>query len=202
MMNCPICLLNLVEEKKYASSQPEFLYYVFCSECGNIIGCSAETGKLVEVSDMAANADAARAYITNDVFEEEVEKELPAPQVIAVDEFHEFCAVIDKQLEPEEEVVVPLLQLELEEMEKEIAELEDKVEDDRIREVPDDIHHQLEAEAFGDYLILINDYKERDFEIFTGSKQELNEHLKALNLHNAPKVYVLKQIPVHTTYSI
>jgi hypothetical protein len=197
MMNCPICLLNLVEEKKYASSQPEFLYYVFCSECGNIIGCSAETGKLVEVCDMAANADAARAYITNDVFEENITEELPVLQATPADEFY---TMLDEQ--PEEEVVVPLLQLELEEMEQEIAELEAKVEDDRIREVPDDIHHQLEAEAFGDYLIIINDYKEADFELFTGSKQELNEHLKALNLHNAPKVYALKQIPVHTTYSI
>ena len=193
MMNCPICLLNLVEEKKYASSQPEFLYYIFCSECGNIIGCNAVTCQLVEVHDMAANADAARAYITNDVFKEDMVEELPVLQATPADEVY---AMLDEQ--PEEEVVVPLLQLELEEME----ELEAKVEDDRIREVPDDIQHQLEAEAFGDYLIIINDYKEKDFELFTGSKQELNEHLKALNLHNAPKVYALKQIPVHTTYSI
>ena len=101
-----------------------------------------------------------------------------------------------------EDEVVPLLQLELEELEKEIEEIEAEVEDDRVREVPEDIQHQLEAEAFGDYLIIINDYKEADFELFTGSKQELNEHLKALNLHNAPKVYALKQIPVHTTYSV
>ena len=197
MMNCPVCLLNLVEEKKYQSSQPEYLYYIFCSECGNIVGCNAVTTELEEVHDMASNADAARAYITNDLFKENmVEPEMEVVQAVPAEEFY---AMLEEQ--PEEEVI-PLLQLELEEMEEEIAELEAEIEDDRVREVPDDIHHQLEAEAFGDYLILINDYKERDFEIFTGSKQELNEHLKALNLHNAPKVYVLKQIPVHTTYSI
>lgn len=196
-MNCPICLLNLEGEKKYASSQPQFLYYMFCSECGNIVGCNPVTSKLEEVHDLVCNSDAARAYITNDLFKENmVEPEMEVVQAVPAEEFY---AMLEQE---QEEEVVPLLQLELEEMEKEIAELEAKVEDDRVREVPEDIHHQLEAEAFGDYLIIINDYKEADFELFTGSKQELNEHLKALNLHNAPKVYALKQIPVHTTYSV
>lgn len=199
-MNCPVCLLNVTEEKKYQSNHPEFLYYVFCPECGNILGCDVITTELKEVSDVAANADAARAYITNEVYKENMEQELPVLQAMPVEEFHDILESINEHIEEDE--VVPLLQLELEEMEKEIEEIEAEVEDDRIREVPEDIQHQLEAEAFGDYLIIINDYKEADFELFTGSKQELNEHLKALNLHNAPKVYALKQIPVHTTYSV
>ena len=44
MMNCPVCLLNLVEEKKYQSSQPEYLYYIreemLFASCKNVITCN------------------------------------------------------------------------------------------------------------------------------------------------------------------
>jgi hypothetical protein len=178
-MNCPVCLTNLTEEVKYASSVDDYVYYVFCPDCGNIIGLSTTSLKLEQVDGLVGNSDAARSYITNDRYEEDV---------------------LEVNEEPEEEVV-PLLQLELEAMEEQEPEQE-PVEDDRVREVPEDIQHQIDAVGFGDYLIIINDYKEADFELFTGTREELNAHLEALNLHNAPKVYTLKQLHVKTTYSV
>lgn len=196
-MNCPICLTNLCNEVKYKSQQEEYYFYYFCPDCGSVIGYNLESLELEEIdSDDLVNAsDAAKAYITNRIVETVTQVELEDIPVIQAVPAEMFYA-------EDEQEVVPLLQLELEEMEKEINEIEAKIEDERIREVPEDIQHQLDVEGFGDYLIIINDYKEADFELFTGSKQELNEHLKALNLHNAPKVYTLKQLPVHTTYSI
>lgn len=181
-MNCPVCLTNLTEEVKYASSVDDYAFYVFCPDCGNIIGLSTTSLKLEQVDGLVGNSDAARSYITNDRYKEDVSETL----------------VVDE--EPEEEVV-PLLQLELEAMEEQEPKQE-PIEDDRVREVPEDIQHQIDAVGFGDYLIIINDYKEADFELFTGTREELNAHLEALNLHNAPKVYTLKQLHVKTTYSV
>ena len=188
MMNCPVCISNLEEEQKYLSNSDNYIYYVFCPDCGNIIGLNRVSLKLEQVDDMVSNSDAARAYITDDKY---IENEAPLQtQVIS---------------EPEEDVeddVVPLIQIELETFEEQKQEESKVKEDDRIREVPEDIQHQIGAVGFGDYLIIINDFKEADFELFTGTREELNEHLKALNLHNAPKVYTLKQLHVKTTYSI
>ena len=69
-------------------------------------------------------------------------------------------------------------------------------------EVEDDIKHQLEAKDFGEYLIVIGDYAEKDFDVFVGTKKELNEHIADLHLHETPKVYALKQLPVRTKYEV
>ena len=69
-------------------------------------------------------------------------------------------------------------------------------------EVEDDIKHQLEAKDFGEYLIVIGDYAERDFDVFVGTKKELNEHIADLHLHETPKVYALKQLQVRTKYEV
>ena len=69
-------------------------------------------------------------------------------------------------------------------------------------EVEDDIKHQLEAKDFGEYLIVIGDYTEKDFDVFVGTKKELNEHIADLHLHETPKVYALKQLPVRTKYEV
>ena len=69
-------------------------------------------------------------------------------------------------------------------------------------EVEDDIKHQLEAKDFGEYLIVIGDYTEKDFDVFVGTKAELNDHIAELHLHQTPKVYALKQLPVRTKYEV
>ena len=69
-------------------------------------------------------------------------------------------------------------------------------------EVADDIKHQLEAKDFGEYLIVIGDYAEKDFDVFVGTKAELNKHIEELHLHETPKVYVLKQLQVKTKYEV
>lgn len=69
-------------------------------------------------------------------------------------------------------------------------------------EVEDDIKHQLEAKDFGEYLIVIGDYAEKDFDVFVGTKAELNDHIAELHLHQTPKVYALKQLPVRTKYEV
>ena len=69
-------------------------------------------------------------------------------------------------------------------------------------EVEDDIKHQLEAKDFGEYLIVIGDYTEKDFDVFVGTKAELNNHIAELHLHQTPKVYILKQLPVRTKYEV
>ena len=69
-------------------------------------------------------------------------------------------------------------------------------------EVEDDIKHQLEAKDFGEYLIVIGDYAEKDFDVFVGTKKELNEHIADLHLHETPKVYALKQLQVRTKYEV
>ena len=69
-------------------------------------------------------------------------------------------------------------------------------------EVEDDIKHQLEAKDFGEHLIVIGDYTEKDFDVFVGTKAELNDHIAELHLHQTPKVYILKQLPVRTKYEV
>ena len=69
-------------------------------------------------------------------------------------------------------------------------------------EVEDDIKHQLEAKDFGEYLLVIGDYAEKDFDVFVGTKAELNDHIAELHLHQTPKVYILKQLPVRTKYEV
>ena len=69
-------------------------------------------------------------------------------------------------------------------------------------EVADDIKHQLGAKDFGEYLIVIGDYAEKDFDVFVGTKAELNDHIAELHLHQTPKVYILKQLPVRTKYEV
>ena len=69
-------------------------------------------------------------------------------------------------------------------------------------EVEDDIKHQLEAKDFGEYLIVIGDYAEKDFDVFVGTKAELNDHIAELHLHQTPKVYALKQLQVRTKYEV
>ena len=69
-------------------------------------------------------------------------------------------------------------------------------------EVADDIKHQLEAKDFGEYLIVIGDYAEKDFDVFVGTKAELNKHIEELHLHETPKVYALKQLQVKTKYEV
>ena len=69
-------------------------------------------------------------------------------------------------------------------------------------EVADDIKHQLGAKDFGEYLIVIGDYTEKDFDVFVGTKAELNDHIAELHLHQTPKVYILKQLPVRTKYEV
>ena len=69
-------------------------------------------------------------------------------------------------------------------------------------EVEDDIKHQLEAKDFGEYLIVIGDYTEKDFDVFVGTKAELNDHIAELHLHQTPKVYILKQLPIRTKYEV
>lgn len=69
-------------------------------------------------------------------------------------------------------------------------------------EVADDIKHQLGAKDFGEYLIVIGDYAEKDFDVFVGTKAELNKHIEELHLHETPKVYALKQLQVKTKYEV
>ena len=69
-------------------------------------------------------------------------------------------------------------------------------------EVADDIKHHLEAKDFGEYLIVIGDYSEKDFDVFVGTKAELNEHIAKLHLVVTPKVYMLKQLQVKTKYEV
>lgn len=69
-------------------------------------------------------------------------------------------------------------------------------------EVADDIKHQIEAKDFGEYLIVIGDYTEKDFDVFVGTKADLNAHIAELHLHQTPKVYKLVQLPVVTKYEV
>lgn len=55
---------------------------------------------------------------------------------------------------------------------------------------------------FGDYLIVIGDYSERDFNIYTGPKRGLNTYINTLHLHETPKVYKLTQLKVETKYEV
>lgn len=69
-------------------------------------------------------------------------------------------------------------------------------------DVCDDIKHHLDVKDFGEYLIVIGDYSERDFDVFVGSKEELNAHIAELHLKCEPKVYALKQLQVRTKYEV
>ena len=79
---------------------------------------------------------------------------------------------------------------------------EEPVEVPQPVEVEEDIQHQIDAKDFGEYLIVIGDYGEQDFEVFAGSKEQLNAHIAELHLHQTPRVYALKQLQVKTKYEV
>ena len=63
-------------------------------------------------------------------------------------------------------------------------------------------NEQINAKEFGEYLIVIGDYAEQDFNLFTGTKKDLNAYIENLHLHSTPKVYMLKQLKVETKYAV
>lgn len=92
------------------------------------------------------------------------------------------------------------------ELEKEIVSNIPKVET-VVEEVKDPegvaaFNEQLNAKEFGEYLIVIGDYAEQDFNLFTGTKKDLNTYIANLHLHTTPKVYMLKQLQVATKYEV
>lgn len=121
--------------------------------------------------------DASKAYIKNDIYV----MEEPEP---VVETIPDTCYIGD---------VAKLNKL--------AQEVEANKEPEVI-EVEDDIKHHLEAKDFGEYLIVIGDYAEKDFDVFVGTKKELEDHVNNLHLHQTPKVYILKQLPVRTKYEI
>lgn len=61
---------------------------------------------------------------------------------------------------------------------------------------------QLNAIDFGEYLIVIGDYSEKDFDVFVGTKAQLNEHINELRLHKMPRVYKMQELKVKVKYEV
>lgn len=164
--------------KIFYSGLDDTMGYVF--ENDEIFLVDKKTGEKIEkeiTSEILT--DASKAYIKNDVYV--VEKE---PEPVVEEPIPDTCYIGD---------VTKLNKL--------AQEAETKKEPEVI-EVADDIKHHLEAKDFGEYLIVIGDYAEKDFNVFVGTKKELEDHINNLHLHQTPKVYILKQLPVRTKYEI
>ena len=168
-------------EKIYNSSFDENVGYIL--EEDNIRLVNKETGEpaCLTVDESEILVDASKAYIKNDVYRGNTKPQRivltdeSEPETIDLQSCDGYCG--DCQSNPcmcEPEPV----------------------------EVEEDIQHQIDAKDFGEYLIVIGDYAEQDFQVFTGSKEQLNAHIDQLHLHNTPRVYALKQLQVRTKYEV
>ena len=162
--------------KIFNSGLDDTVGYIFKDD--EILLVDKKTGERVDkdFDDKKLLEDASKAYIKNDVYIAEVK---PAEV-----EVPETCYVQDAT-----------------KLNKLAQEVEAKKEPEVI-EVADDIKHHLEAKDFGEYLIVIGDYSEKDFDVFVGTKKELEDHINELHLHQTPKVYILKQLQVRTKYEV
>ena len=167
--------------KIYNSSFSKEVGYVLEEESIRLVNKKTGEQASLEVDESEILIDASKAYIKNDVYEGEVEPQRIIltdecePETIDLQSCDGYCG--DCQSNPctcEPEPV----------------------------EVEEDIQHQIDAKDFGEYLIVIGDYAEQDFQVFTGSKEQLNAHIEQLHLHTTPKVYALKQLQVKTKYEV
>ena len=165
--------------KIFNSGLDKCIGYVF--EDDEILLVDKKTGEIVDKNfdEKELLEDASKAYIKNDVYIAEKESEPVTEEAIP-----DTCYIGD-----------------VTELNKLVQEAETKKEP-KVIEVADDIKHHLEAKDFGEYLIVIGDYSEKDFEVFVGTKKELEDHINNLHLHQTPKVYILKQLLVRTKYEI
>ena len=169
--------------KIYNSSFSAEVGYIL--EEDKILLVNKKTGEQasLEVDEQEVLIDASKAYIKNDVYYGEIELErieledTSEPETIDLQSCDGYCG--DCQSNPC------------------ICESEPEAV-----EVEEDIQHQIEAKDFGEYLIVIGDYAEQDFQVFTGSKAQLNDHIEQLHLHSTPRVYALKQLQVKTKYEV
>ena len=170
--------------KFYTCSFSDKHAYIFDGESVKIVEIA--TGEEVFPKDLGVRLpevieDASKAYIKNDLLKMKVEEQNEPDESCNCNGFcddHE-CACRGEECQAED--------------------IETEVKD------PEGVaafHEQIESKGFGDYLIVIGDYSEADFDIFTGSKQGLNDHIDQLNLHEAPKVYALKQLQVIKKYTV
>ena len=167
--------------KIYNSSFSKEIGYVLEEESIRLVNKKTGEQASLEVDESEVLIDASKAYIKNDVYEGEVEPQRITltdeyePETVDLQSCDGYCG--DCQSNPcmcEPEPV----------------------------EVEEDIQHQIDAKDFGEYLIVIGDYAEQDFQVFTGSKAQLNDHIDQLHLHNTPRVYALKQLQVRTKYEV
>ena len=168
--------------KIFNSTLDEKAGYIF-NEDGDIAVVNKKTGESMQINfgPQEVLDDASKAYIKNDIYVPEVEVEVakPEPEMEVECNCNGYCGDHNCICQSES----------CEECKEEI-------------EVADDIKHQLGAKDFGEYLIVIGDYTEKDFDVFVGTKAELNNHIAELHLHQTPKVYILKQLPVRTKYEV
>ena len=168
--------------KIFNSTLDEKAGYIF-NEDGDIAVVNKKTEESMQINfgPQEVLDDASKAYIKNDIYVPEVEVEVakPEPEMEVECNCNGYCGDHNCICQSES----------CEECKEEI-------------EVADDIKHQLGAKDFGEYLIVIGDYTEKDFDVFVGTKAELNDHIAELHLHQTPKVYILKQLPVRTKYEV
>ena len=168
--------------KIFNSTLDEKAGYIF-NEDGDITVVNKKTGESIQINfgPQEVLDDASKAYIKNDIYMPEVEVEVAKsePEMEVECNCNGYCGDHNCICQSES----------CEECKEEI-------------EVADDIKHQLGAKDFGEYLIVIGDYTEKDFDVFVGTKAELNDHIAELHLHQTPKVYILKQLPVRTKYEV
>lgn len=168
--------------KIFNSTLDEKAGYIF-NEDGDIAVVNKKTGESMQINfgPQEVLDDASKAYIKNDVYVPEIEVEVakPEPEMEVECNCNGYCGDHNCICQSES----------CEECKEEI-------------EVADDIKHQLGAKDFGEYLIVIGDYAEKDFDVFVGTKAELNDHIAELHLHQTPKVYALKQLQVRTKYEV
>ena len=194
--------------KIFNSTLDEKAGYVF-NEDGDIAVVDKKTGESMQINfgPQEVLDDASKAYIKNDIYVPEVEVEVakPEPEMEVECNCNGYCGdhncicQSESCEECKEEVEVETAKPETDD--RKVKEPIKTIEPEEV-EVEDDIKHQLEAKDFGEYLIVIGDYAEKDFDVFVGTKAELNDHIAELHLHQTPKVYILKQLPVRTKYEV
>ena len=168
-------------DKIYNSSFDEKVGYILEEENIRLVNKMTGEPASLQVEEQEILIDASKAYIKNDVYRGEVAPQRITltdecePETIDLQSCDGYCG--DCQSNPCSCEPKPV-------------------------EVEEDIRHQIDAKDFGEYLIVIGDYAEQDFEVFTGSKAQLNAHIEELHLHTTPRVYALKQLQVKTKYEV
>lgn len=219
-MNCLNCKKEM-KSKMYISEVFENKYYLMCETCGCMHLYDKTDNSLDDMKKYEGTSeqdkiikDYTMSIILNKVEMHDLEIDLDEEgEELTEEEINFIDAIVDNVIENNKDLFVgeesPNLTKEsmvkLEDIKpfeiKEDGKIHVDVDEVTSIEIPKDIQHQIEKD-FCEYLIISSDFGDADMQVFTGSKEELNDFIEQNKFHSVPKVYKMKQLKVEVSYKV